>query len=167
MGFFAGFVSARYALTTLPPLHPLILPPSLQLHPPSHTIQTDPNNHNSHPNQFSGFALTTSVLYIYLQVHKANRLEQRNAIREQTRALNWLASSAGAYDRRLLPQETQKRPGEEEDRKTKPVLKDFLKHRWNQEVETLARKAYESRWEDARDTAVEGWKTVVRLVKKE
>ncbi|OJJ74042.1 hypothetical protein ASPBRDRAFT_527756 [Aspergillus brasiliensis CBS 101740] len=116
---------------------------------------------------FSGFALTTSVLYISLQVHKANRLEQRNAIREQTRALNWLASSAGAYDRRLLPREAQQSPGEEKDRATKPALKDFLKHRWNQEVETLARKAYESRWEDARDTAVEGWKTVVRLVKKE
>ena len=116
--------------------------------------------------QFSGFALTTSVLYITLQVHKANRLEQRNLIREQTRALNWMASSTGAYDRRLLPSDAE----QEEIKKlreSKPPLKDFLKQRWNQEVETLARKAYESRWEDARDTAVEGWKTVVRLVKKE
>ncbi|PYI01709.1 hypothetical protein BO78DRAFT_401088 [Aspergillus sclerotiicarbonarius CBS 121057] len=115
---------------------------------------------------FSGFALTTSVLYISLQVHKANRLEQRNAIREKTRALNWLASSTGAYDRRLLPSDSE----QEELKKlrgSKPLMKDFLKQRWNQEVETLARKAYESRWEDARDTAVEGWKTVVRLVKKE
>ncbi|OOG01160.1 hypothetical protein ASPCADRAFT_920 [Aspergillus carbonarius ITEM 5010] len=115
---------------------------------------------------FSGFALTTSVLYITLQVHKANRLEQRNLIREQTRALNWMASSTGAYDRRLLPSDAE----QEEIKKlreSKPPLKDFLKQRWNQEVETLARKAYESRWEDARDTAVEGWKTVVRLVKKE
>jgi altered-inheritance-of-mitochondria protein 5 len=46
-------------------------------------------------------------------------------------------------------------------------MKDLLKHHWNQEVEKLAKKAYDSRWEDARDTAMEGWKTVVRLVKKE
>ncbi|PWY83277.1 hypothetical protein BO94DRAFT_495630 [Aspergillus sclerotioniger CBS 115572] len=115
---------------------------------------------------FSGFALTTSVLYITLQVHKANRLEQRNAIREQTRALNWMTSSTGAYDRRLLPSDAEQEEMKKL-RESKPPMKDFLKQRWNQEVETLARKAYESRWEDARDTAVEGWKTVVRLVKKE
>ena len=46
-------------------------------------------------------------------------------------------------------------------------MQAMFKHRWNQEVEKLARKAYESRWEDARDVAVEGWKNVVRLVKKE
>lgn len=42
-----------------------------------------------------------------------------------------------------------------------------MKHRWNQEVEKLARKAYESRWEDVRDTATEGWKAVKRLVKRD
>ncbi|SPB52965.1 unnamed protein product [Aspergillus niger] len=166
MGFFAGFVSLHSTFplfNTHPSIYPFYIHPFNSIH----LLVYKPNHQNLHPYQFSGFALTTSVLYISLQVHKANRLEQRNAIREQTRALNWLASSAGAYDRRLLPQETQKRPGEQEDRATKPALKDFLKHRWNQEVETLARKAYESRWEDARDTAVEGWKTVMRLVKKE
>lgn len=44
-------------------------------------------------------------------------------------------------------------------------MSDALKHRWNKEVETLARKVYESRWEDARNAAVDGWKAAKRLVK--
>ncbi|KAL2832015.1 hypothetical protein BDW59DRAFT_157486 [Aspergillus cavernicola] len=112
---------------------------------------------------FSGFALTTSVLYITIQVHRSNRLDQRSAIRDQTKAINWLASSRGAYDRRLIPADetspalTPSRPG----------MKDQLKHQWNEEVRTLARKAYDSRWEDVRDTAVEGWRGVKRFVKRE
>jgi hypothetical protein len=43
----------------------------------------------------------------------------------------------------------------------------MLKEKWNREVEALARKAYEVRWEDVRETAVEGFRTVSRLVKKE
>jgi altered-inheritance-of-mitochondria protein 5 len=46
-------------------------------------------------------------------------------------------------------------------------MKDLLKHRWNEEVQTLARKAVETRWEDVRDTAGESWKVLMRLVKKE
>lgn len=46
-------------------------------------------------------------------------------------------------------------------------MKETLKHRWNQEVEKLARKAYESRWDDVRETAAEGWKAAMRLVKKD
>jgi len=118
--------------------------------------------------QFSGFALTTSVLYLTVQVHRATRLEQRRAIREQVDQINWLASSAGAYDRRFAPNEDYRNI---EDRRAaaqqQPTMKDVLKHRWNQEVELLARKAYESHWEDVRSTAVEGWRAAVRLVKKE
>lgn len=46
-------------------------------------------------------------------------------------------------------------------------MKEILKHRWNQEVEKLARKAYESRWEDVRGTAKETWKAAMRLVKRD
>ncbi|KAA8652195.1 hypothetical protein EYZ11_008307 [Aspergillus tanneri] len=115
---------------------------------------------------FSGFALTTSVLYISIQVHRSHRLDQRDLIREQTRILNRLASPVGAYDRRLVPRNLPQ-PDREATRPSRPELKDLLKHRWNKEVEMLARKAYESRWVDARDTAVEGWKSLIRLVKKE
>ncbi|KAJ5610802.1 hypothetical protein N7510_007521 [Penicillium lagena] len=119
---------------------------------------------------FSGFALTTSVLYITVQVHRSTRLEQRRAIREQVDQINWLASSAGAYDRRFAPKEKDLRDMEDRRRSAAqqpPTMKEVLKHRWNQEVEILARKAYESRWEDVRSTAVEGWSAVLRLVKKE
>ncbi|KAE8354881.1 hypothetical protein BDV28DRAFT_68233 [Aspergillus coremiiformis] len=115
---------------------------------------------------FSGFALTTTALYLTIQVHRSIRLEQRDAIRQQTRALNWLSSPVGAYDRRLAPRDIPQ-PESETNEQQRPSMKDLLKHHWNQEVGKLARKAYDSRWEDARDTAVEGWKTVVRLVKKE
>ncbi|KAF7115548.1 hypothetical protein CNMCM5793_002642 [Aspergillus hiratsukae] len=114
---------------------------------------------------FSGFALTSMVLYLTIQVHRANRLEQSQIIREQLRTLNWIASPIGAYDRRLMPKDQPQLDPERS--RLQPTLKDFLKHRWNEEVETLARKAYESRWEDARDTAVAGWKAAMRLMKKE
>lgn len=42
-----------------------------------------------------------------------------------------------------------------------------MKDRWNQEVQKLARKAYESRWEDVREGAVEGWNAAMRFVKRE
>ncbi|EAW07891.1 MICOS complex subunit Mic12 family protein [Aspergillus clavatus NRRL 1] len=99
-------------------------------------------------------------------VHRANRLEQSTIIREQTRALNWIASPVGAWDRRLAPRD-QPPLDPEQSKPSQPALKDFLKHRWNKELETFARKAYEARWEDARDTAVAGWKAAIRLVKKE
>ncbi|KAF7172014.1 hypothetical protein CNMCM5623_004260 [Aspergillus felis] len=114
---------------------------------------------------FSGFALTSTVLYLTIQVHRANRLEQSHTIREQLRSLNWIASPIGAYDRRLAPKDQPQL--DPERARLQPTLKDFLKHRWNEEVETLARKAYESRWEDARDTAIAGWKAALRLMKKE
>lgn len=114
---------------------------------------------------FSGFALTTTALYLTVQVHRSIRLEQRDAIRQQTQALNSLSSPVGAYDRRLAPKDIPQ--PEETTEPVRPTMKDLLKHHWNQEVEKLARQAYNSRWEDARDAAVEGWNTVVRCIKKE
>ena len=80
--------------------------------------------------------------------------------------MNNIASPIGAYDRRLAPK--NHRPQIETTPETsKPPMKDMLKHRWNEEVETLTKKATESRWEDVRHTAVEGWKAAKRLVKGE
>ncbi|KAL5341713.1 hypothetical protein BJX70DRAFT_395451 [Aspergillus crustosus] len=112
---------------------------------------------------FSGFALTTSVLYITIQVHRSNRLDQKAALRDQNKTIEWLASSRGAYDRRLLPKD-EPIPREGESAPSRPKMKDQLKHQWNEEVRKLARKAYDSRWEDVRDTALEGWDGVRRLV---
>ncbi|KAL4888430.1 hypothetical protein BDV59DRAFT_206130 [Aspergillus ambiguus] len=116
---------------------------------------------------FSGFALTTSVLYLSIQVHRSNRLEQRSLIREQTQLLTWLASPTGAYDRRLIPKEVRQPEKKEAVEPARHPMKDVLKHRWNEEVQTLARKAVETRWEDVRDTAGEGWKVLMKLVKRE
>ncbi|KAJ5212622.1 uncharacterized protein N7498_004268 [Penicillium cinerascens] len=117
---------------------------------------------------FSGFALTTSILYITIQVHKETRLEQRKAIREQVNQINYLAASAGAYDRRFEPQYTPRRLEERLARRDEqPDMKEVLKHRWNQEVEKLARKAHETRWENVTDTAAEAWKAAMKLLKKD
>lgn len=120
---------------------------------------------------FSGFALTTSLLYVTLQVHRSNRLDQRNVIQEQVQLLHSLASPAGAYDRRFAPENvpsTSRSPSKENGKKsTQPSFEELLKHRWNREVEILARKAHESRWEDVKTTAVEGWKAAIRLMKKD
>lgn len=111
--------------------------------------------------------MTTTALYLSIQVHRSNRLDQRDVIREQVQVINQLASPIGAYDRRLAPKSLPKPDEETSPESSRPELKDLLKHRWNKEVATLAQKAHQSRWEDARATAVEGWKSVVRLVKRE
>lgn len=118
--------------------------------------------------KFSGFALTTSVLYITIQVHRSTRLEQKSAIRGQTKTIDWLASSRGAYDRRLLPKDDEDITSRERAlAASKSPMKDQLKHQWNEEVRLLARKAYETRWEDVRDAAAEGWRGVRSFVKRE
>jgi altered-inheritance-of-mitochondria protein 5 len=99
-------------------------------------------------------------------VHRSNRLEQRKVIREQTEILNALASPAGAYYRRFAP-EGVPTPTPRDFERERAGTRAMLKEKWNHEVETLARKAYEVRWEDIRETAVAGFKTVSRLVKKE
>lgn len=116
--------------------------------------------------QFSGFALTTTLLYVSLQVHKSNRLAQRTAIHEQVTLLNSISSPRGAYDRRLAPRDLRTNETQDVSKPT-PTLEDSLRHRWNVEVKALTRKAYESRWEDARDAAVEGWKAAKRFVKRD
>ncbi|BCS25651.1 MICOS complex subunit Mic12 family protein [Aspergillus puulaauensis] len=117
---------------------------------------------------FSGFVLTTSVLYITIQVHHSTRIEQKSSIRDQTKMIDWLASSRGAYDRRLLPKDGEDIASRERAlAASKSPMKDRLKHQWNEEVRMLARKAYESRWEDVRDAAAEGWGGVRSFIKRE
>lgn len=101
-------------------------------------------------------------------MHHANRLEQRKVIREQVDQINWLASSSGAYDRRFLPQETPRRhEGKQIDQEGQASIKEVLKHKWNQEVEALARKAHETQWEDVRHATTNGWNAALKAVKKE
>jgi altered-inheritance-of-mitochondria protein 5 len=121
--------------------------------------------------QFGGFTLTTSILYLSLQVHRTNRLQQRNAIREQTEIINYLASPAGAYYRRFAPEYNQSKLEEVSELtplpSRRPSREDVLKHQWNKEVETLARKALAVRWQDVQEIAMEGFRTISRFVKKE
>jgi altered-inheritance-of-mitochondria protein 5 len=83
-------------------------------------------------------------------------------------SINYLAAPSGAYDRRFEPLYTPRRL---EDRAAQRAdqtdMKEILKHRWNKEVEKLARKAHETRWEDVTDTAIEGWKAAVKFVKRD
>lgn len=82
--------------------------------------------------------------------------------------INYLAASAGAYDRRFEPQYTPRRLEERPARRDEqPDMKEVLKHRWNQEVEKLARKVHETRWENVTDTAVEAWKAAMKFLKKD
>ncbi|KAJ5297919.1 hypothetical protein PENANT_c012G03517 [Penicillium antarcticum] len=117
----------------------------------------------------SGFALTTSILLITVQVHRSNRIQQRKAISAQVEQINWLTSSIGAYDRRNLPADVPRRRREEIEAQNPsvPTMKEILKQKWNSELEVLTRKAYETRWEDMRDAAIEGWKAAARVVKRD
>lgn len=119
--------------------------------------------------QIGGLAFTSSALYITIQVHRSTRIAQRKAIREQVDQIDWLVSSSGAYDRRNLPTELPRRRREELEAQklAEPTTKEILKQRWNKEVETLTRKAYETRWQDIRDTAADGWKAAAQILKRE
>ncbi|KAJ5799212.1 uncharacterized protein N7518_001280 [Penicillium psychrosexuale] len=116
-----------------------------------------------------GFAFTSSVLCITIQVHRSTRISQRNAIHAQVEQIDWLNSSAGAYDRRFLPEDVPRwrREEFEAQRQAEPTMEEIFKHRWNKEVEALTRKAYETRWEDVRHAAAESWKAAARVVKRE
>ncbi|KAJ5490488.1 hypothetical protein LT330_008531 [Penicillium expansum] len=116
-----------------------------------------------------GFAFTSSVLYITVQVHRSTRISQRKAIHAQVEQIDWLTSSAGAYDRRFLPEDISRRRREELEAQNQPepTMKEILKHKWNKEVEVLTKKAHETTWEDMRDAAAEGWKAAARVVKRE
>ncbi|KAJ5562203.1 hypothetical protein N7535_003341 [Penicillium sp. DV-2018c] len=116
-----------------------------------------------------GFAFTSSVLFITLQVHRSNRISQRKAIRDEVAQIDWLNSSAGAYDRRFLPEDLPRRRHEEleERKRAEPTMKEILMHKWNKEVEILNQKAHEIKWEDVRNTAANGWKAVAQAVKRE
>lgn len=85
-------------------------------------------------------------------------------IREQVHLLNNLASPIGAYNRRLAPKDPSP-ANEAASQSSQPPMEDMLKHHWNKEVERLAKKAFESRWQSSWDVAVEGWKAAKRLVK--
>ncbi|KAJ5482364.1 hypothetical protein N7475_001176 [Penicillium sp. IBT 31633x] len=116
-----------------------------------------------------GFAFTSSVLFVTIQVHRSTRIAQRQAIYEQVAQIDWLTSSAGAYDRRFLPENVPRwrREELETSKRAEPTMKEILKHKWNKEVETLTRKAYETRWEDVRNTAADGWKTIAQAVRRQ
>jgi len=125
---------------------------------------------------FGGFALTSSILYLSVQVHRANRLQQQAIIREQIEILNALASPAGAYYRKFAPLQSEaghwnvKKDKEDNDevfKRRRPSKQELLKHQWNKEAESLVRRALAVRWEDVRGTAAEGYKTITRLVKRE
>jgi altered-inheritance-of-mitochondria protein 5 len=113
--------------------------------------------------QFGGFTLTASVLYLSVQVHRSTRIQQRDAIREQVAILNDISSPLGAYYRSFAQEETPLR----KDTSKKPSAEELLKHQWNKEMETLATKALNLRWQDVSQTATEGFKTISRFVKRE
>lgn len=127
------------------------------------------NRLNSSLEQLGGFAFTSSALYITVQVHRSTRIAQRKAIRDQVDQIDWLVSSSGAYDRRNLPIDIPRRRREELEaqKQAEPTMKEILKHRWNKEVEILTRRAYETRWQDVRDTVADGWKAAAQILKRE
>lgn len=108
--------------------------------------------------------MTASVLYISAQVHRSTRIAQRDAIREQVEILNDIASPLGAYYRKFAP-ETPAQPAIV-PRSKKLSAEDLLKQQWNKEVEALARKTVNLRWQDVTHTATELARTISELVKR-
>jgi len=114
---------------------------------------------------FGGFALTTSVLYLSVQIHRSTRIAQRDAIREQVEIINDIASPLGAYYRRFA----QDVPNESSIvlPPRKLSAKDLLKQQWNKEVQALVKKTVSLRWQDVTNTATEVARTISELVKRQ
>jgi altered-inheritance-of-mitochondria protein 5 len=117
--------------------------------------------------QFSGFTLTATDLYLSVQVHRSTRIQQRDAIREQAAILNDISSPLGAYYRSFAQEEETPRKDSIAATSKKPSAEELLKHQWNKELETLAKKALNLRWQDVSHTATESFKTISKFVKRE
>jgi MICOS complex subunit MIC12 len=87
--------------------------------------------------QVSGVALTTSVLYLSISIHRANRLRQSTLLSQQNTVLINIVD----------PNPPEPEPTA---RAVRAGLVDQAKDRWNTEIEGLARRVYDTDWSRVR-----------------
>ncbi|KAL1956955.1 hypothetical protein VTO42DRAFT_6444 [Malbranchea cinnamomea] len=115
-----------------------------------------------------GVAFTTSVLFITLQIHLANRQHQHNVIREQIDSINALAlrsRSREGYEYDAAVRGALARRGYSP--RERPAMMELWKEQWNKDVQAFVRKAQEIEWQDLRAKADEAWETLRRFRKEE
>ena len=90
--------------------------------------------------QLGGVTLTSGILYLSIGLHTQNRLTQSALLRQQRTVLT------GFYE----PKQIEPEPTSREV----PVgVAEMAKDRWNRELESLVRTAYNTDWRRVRENA--------------
>lgn len=93
--------------------------------------------------QIGGFTLTTSLLYLSLNIHARNRLHQSTLLHQQTLLLTGITEPAPP-----LPPPTS--------REVHAGVVESARDRWNAELERSVRGLQGTNWESLREKAEEG-----------
>jgi len=97
----------------------------------------DSINQTNGPTQLGGFTLTTSIIYLSLNIHARNRLHQSALLHQQAVLLNGIVE----------PEPTQPEPI---NREVRIGLLETAKDRWNAELEKNVRTLQTADWSAAR-----------------
>ncbi|WEW55699.1 hypothetical protein PRK78_001132 [Emydomyces testavorans] len=116
---------------------------------------------------FGGFTLASSVLYLTIHLHLANRHHQHILLREQIDLLNTLSlpttARTGLIGKGNAAADVMARRGYLP--RQRPGIVELGKEKWNQEIRLLVRRAQEVRWEDVQQKVGKGWEIVTSLAK--
>lgn len=104
---------------------------------------TLPFNSTNTPHQLGGITLTTTLLYLSLNLHTRNRVHQAALLHQQSLLLTNIVEP-----RPPLPPPTS--------REVRTGIWESAKDRWNAELEGGVRKLQRTDWGDVRDRMEEG-----------
>lgn len=110
-----------------------------------HLILSQPHllfSNPGHPLQIGGFTLTSTIIYLSLNLHQRNRLYQASLLRQQALVLNRVVEPLPP-----APPSTA--------REVRAGLGERVKDRWNQELEENVRKLQALDWNQLRGSAEE------------
>ena len=104
--------------------------------------------------QLGGVTLTTSIIYLSLSAHRANRVNQALILRQQSLVLNHIVEPEPPEPPQVA-------------REVRAGILETAKDRWNAELETFVRRIYNTDWGFVRERAEDRMRTLWRRTSQE